>query len=203
MPAALPRVCRPDSRVCFLYGVPYLQQVTSTQGRRSMNGRVFSSPARQTMSKCPDRNVVQPSSGLWAQISTRCPASQSAARSSQERGLLHPFNLRFLAKKRAPPAMSPLRPLRFWCKKRSKRRTPKSPFFRVRRQMCCLGHQIPSFSVEIGPQDPNDRRQQVHLLPLANSCNSLDGAQPRHQDLSQPLRAAALSAWKSLQIPAR
>ena len=30
------------SRVCFLYGVPYLQKVTSTQGRRSMNGRVFS-----------------------------------------------------------------------------------------------------------------------------------------------------------------
>ena len=32
----------------------------------------------------------------------------------------------------------PLSPLRFWCKKRSKRPTPKSLFFRVRRQMWCL-----------------------------------------------------------------
>ena len=38
--------------------------------------------------------------------------------------------------------------LRFWCKKRSKRPTPKSSFFRVRRQVGCLSLKFRSFSVE-------------------------------------------------------
>ena len=69
------------------------------------------------------------------------------------------------------PAMSPLRHRSVFGAKSSKRPTPKSSFFRVRRQTWCLSLQIRSFLVEIGLQTlavlwiPFSARKQANSTP--------------------------------------
>ena len=68
-------------RVCFLYGVP-LQYVTSTQGRRSMNGRVFQQSggwiqAAQIWQSCRVTDI-----GLVGPVFPESIAKGSSARSS-------------------------------------------------------------------------------------------------------------------------
>ena len=68
-------------------------------------------------------------------------------------GFSHPLvwiSLGFLVQKPCKTAEFSilLNPLRFWCKKCSKRPTPKSSFLRVRRQVGCLSLYIRSFSVK-------------------------------------------------------
>ena len=68
--------------------------------------------------------------------------------------------------------MSPLRHRSvFWCKKRSKRPTPKSSFFRVRRQLCCLSLQIRSFSVEIGLTHLPCSARKSRQIPSRRACH--------------------------------
>ena len=83
-------------------------------------------------------------------------------------------------------------PLHFWCKKRSKRPTPKSSFFRVRRQKWCLSLQIRSFSAE------NQQTFAVLRIPFsAQKSLRIPARRARHR--LSPLCHRSLFGCKSAQ----